>query len=517
MVCAAEEGNAKYHVCPYHGWAYDASGKNVDIKDRKTGSYPPAFDAEDHDLVPLARVASYKGFIFGSLSDEVPPLGDFLGDMRFFIDVVADQGPRGLEFIPGRSVYTYRGNWKLQLDNGLDPYHLTTTHLSYMDLQARRRGGEGHLEARQYDWAKRNSADGGTFALSHGHAATWLEQPEPEKRPIYPALADIRARVGAQRAEWMLKARNVHVFPNMQIADAITLMLRTFRPLAVDRTEMKSWCLAPIGEAPELRAWRLRQFEDFFNPGGMATPDDTVTYEGCHSGFGAQPISFLQGYSRGMAAMRAGADEAASAIGIGPEASVRGRFGALPRMGAPDPGGLGGSEGLSVNARAQAGSLAAGVELVHLEARYLDEQRWDDWLALFVEDCEYWMPAWKADGTPTANPQAELSHIYYASRAGLEDRIVRIRSEKSPASTPMPRTAHVLGSVLPKETPAADRLRLDSTWVTHVFFPRSRESHAFFGRSEHELVLRAEDWRIAKKKILLQNDYIPTMLDVYCV
>ena len=63
---------------------------------------------------------------------------------------------------------------------------------------------------------------------------------------------------------------------------------------------MKSYCLAPIGEAPELRAWRLRQFEDFFNPGGMATPDDTVTYEGCQSGFGAQPISFLQGYARGM-------------------------------------------------------------------------------------------------------------------------------------------------------------------------------------------------------------------------
>ncbi|TMG89219.1 MAG: Rieske 2Fe-2S domain-containing protein [Betaproteobacteria bacterium] len=84
MLCAAEEGNAKYHVCPYHGWAYDASGKNVDIKDRKTGSYPPSFEAEDHNLVPLARVASYKGFIFGSLSDEVPPLEDFLGDMRFF-------------------------------------------------------------------------------------------------------------------------------------------------------------------------------------------------------------------------------------------------------------------------------------------------------------------------------------------------------------------------------------------------------------------------------------------------
>jgi 3-phenylpropionate/cinnamic acid dioxygenase small subunit len=169
-----------------------------------------------------------------------------------------------------------------------------------------------------------------------------------------------------------------------------------------------------------------------------------------------------------------------------------------------------------VNARAQAGSLAAGVELVHREARYLDEQRWDEWLALFAEDCEYWMPAWKADGTLTTNPQAELSHIYYASRAGLEDRVVRIRSGKSAASTPMPRTAHILGSVLPLEAPA-DRLRLGSTWVSHVYFPRSSESHAFFGRTEHELALNGGDWRIARKKILLQNDYIPTMLDVYCV
>jgi len=158
-----------------------------------------------------------------------------------------------------------------------------------------------------------------------------------------------------------------------------------------------------------------------------------------------------------------------------------------------------------------------GRDLILREAMYLDEQRWDDWLALYIDDCEYWMPAWKADGTPTTDPQSELSHIYYANRAGLEDRIVRIRSGKSPASTPMPRTAHILGTILPLEAPAADRLRLRSSWVSHVFFTRSHESHAFFGRSEHELVLREGDWRIAKKKILLQNDYIPTMLDIYCV
>jgi 3-phenylpropionate/cinnamic acid dioxygenase small subunit len=155
--------------------------------------------------------------------------------------------------------------------------------------------------------------------------------------------------------------------------------------------------------------------------------------------------------------------------------------------------------------------------VVFRESMYLDQQRWDEWLALYTEDCEFWMPAWKADGMLTTDPRTELSHIYYANRAGLEDRIVRIRSGKSPASTPMPRTAHILGSVLPAESSLAGRLRFDSTWVSHVYFPRSRESHAFFGRSEHELALRDGDWRITRKKILLLNDYIPTMLDVYCV
>src|SRR3970282_1257264 len=73
-VCRLEQGNAKYHVCPYHGWAYDSSGKNVDIKDRKSGCYAAAFDAEGHDLIPVARIASYKGMIFGSLSANVPEL-----------------------------------------------------------------------------------------------------------------------------------------------------------------------------------------------------------------------------------------------------------------------------------------------------------------------------------------------------------------------------------------------------------------------------------------------------------
>ena len=159
----------------------------------------------------------------------------------------------------------------------------------------------------------------------------------------------------------------------------------------------------------------------------------------------------------------------------------------------------------------------AGVDVIEREAIAIDEQRWDDWLALFTPDCEYWMPSWKADGTPTNDPRTELSHIYYASRAGLEDRIVRIRSGRSPASNPMPRTLHLVGQIRFIEPPAAARMRLRSSWATQVYFPRTRETHAFFGTSQHELVRRDDAWLIAKKKVTLLNDYIPTMLDIYCV
>jgi benzoate/toluate 1,2-dioxygenase alpha subunit len=336
-VCRLEQGNAKFHVCPYHGWAYDSAGKNVDIKDRAAGAYAPAFEAENHDLLPIARIASYRGFLFGSLSPDVPPLEEWLGDMKKMLDLSVDQSTQGVEFIPGRSAYTFRSNWKLQLDNALDGYHLTSTHSSFMDLQARRRKGEGHLDAKQYDWSTRGKTEGGMFSFVNGHSCTWGDMPEPQKRPIWPAIDEIRARVGDARARWMIGVRQLVLFPNMQINDAAGVILRVIRPLAVDLTEMHSYCLAPIGERPELRAHRLRQFEDFFNPGGMATPDDTVTYAECQSGFPAQGFNWVEGYARGMATMQQGGNERAEELGIRPSASVRGYWNLFSEVGLHHP------------------------------------------------------------------------------------------------------------------------------------------------------------------------------------
>ncbi|MCP5984821.1 benzoate 1,2-dioxygenase small subunit, partial [Klebsiella pneumoniae] len=47
----------------------------------------------------------------------------------------------------------------------------------------------------------------------------------------------------------------------------------------------------------------------------------------------------------------------------------------------------------------------------------------------------------------TRDPQKEISLIYYPNREGLEDRVYRIKTERSGASTPEPRTTHIISNV----------------------------------------------------------------------
>ena len=322
LVSQHAQGNAKYHVCPYHGWAYDSAGRNINIKDEKDGAYSPAFAGEGHDLVRVPRFAEYRGILFGSVNPDVPELDEHLGEARFFLDLILDQSPEGVEIVPGVSTYTYKANWKLQVENGIDAYHLTSTHPSFMKIVERRRTGESGNRLRAVDFAQQRSRGGFTF--EHGHAAVWSRNPSPETRPLWETIDEVRARVGEVRAEWMLNSRNLVLFPNVQFADNASLQLRVIRPLAANLTEMKSYCLAPVGESDAMRAFRLRQFEDFFNSSGLATPDDTTCYESCQAGNGASIVEWQQGYSRGMGSVRSGPNGVADSLGIKPATSQEG-------------------------------------------------------------------------------------------------------------------------------------------------------------------------------------------------
>ena len=161
-------------------------------------------------------------------------------------------------------------------------------------------------------------------------------------------------------------------------------------------------------------------------------------------------------------------------------------------------------------------ALEQGTDLLYREAAFLDRQQWDDWLALYVRDCVFWVPSYVSETTVTRDPQTEVSHIYYASRSGLEDRVWRIRSGLSVATIPMPRTMHAVTNVQLVESSAA-AMTLESNIAVDVFSLKNQTSHRLFGRAEHKLVRHDGAWRIARKTVIVQNDYLPSVVDIYSV
>ncbi|MFV1944002.1 benzoate 1,2-dioxygenase small subunit [Pseudomonas luteola] len=149
---------------------------------------------------------------------------------------------------------------------------------------------------------------------------------------------------------------------------------------------------------------------------------------------------------------------------------------------------------------------------LYREARLLDDRQWDEWLECYSPKASFWMPAWDDDDTLTEDPQREISLIYYPSRDGLEDRIFRIRTERSSASMPEPRTSHNISNIELLEQDA-ERLEVRFNW--HTLSHRYKKTDSFFGTSYYTLDIRGELPLITRKKVVLKNDYIHQVIDVY--
>ncbi len=156
-------------------------------------------------------------------------------------------------------------------------------------------------------------------------------------------------------------------------------------------------------------------------------------------------------------------------------------------------------------------TIAHGV--LYREARYLDRQQWDEWLSLYREDAEFWVPSWDSEHRLVENPRREVSLMYYADRTGLEDRVFRLRTGRSSASTPLPRTLHSVTNI--EAEPLADgELSVLSNWRCTSY--KDHKSHEFYGHYEHTLAPGNEDeWRVVRKKTVVKNELIPIPMDFY--
>ncbi|KAF1023886.1 MAG: 2-halobenzoate 1,2-dioxygenase large subunit [Paracidovorax wautersii] len=315
MLCRRKHGNKGSFTCPFHGWTFNNTGKLLKVKDEKTTQYPVQFAQNgSHDLRKVARFESYKGFLFGSLNPHVKPLAEHLGASTVIIDQIVDQAPNGIEVLRGNSSYIYDGNWKLQMENGCDGYHVSSVHWNYAATMGRRKeGGTKAVDAN--GWSK---SVGGVYGFEHGHILLWTNTMNPEVRPIWNHREELKARLGEDRADFILRqTRNLGIYPNVYLMDQFSTQIRVTRPISVDQTEVTIYCFAPKGESAEDRATRIRQYEDFFNVSGMGTADDLEEFRACQAGY-AGTAALWNDLSRGAPLWVEGPDENARKMGLKP-------------------------------------------------------------------------------------------------------------------------------------------------------------------------------------------------------
>ncbi|MDR5739224.1 Rieske 2Fe-2S domain-containing protein [Caballeronia sp. LZ016] len=315
MLCRRKHGNKGSFTCPFHGWTFSNAGKLLKVKDEKTTEYPVQFNKQgSHDLKKVARFENYRGFLFGSLSDDVMPLEDYLGETKIIIDQIVSQAPDGLEVLRGSSSYIYDGNWKMQMENGCDGYHVSTVHWNYSATMGRRKV-EGTKAVDANGWSK---SVAGVYGFEHGHILLWTNTMNPEVRPVYEHRDEIAARVGEDKAKYIVnQTRNLCLYPNVFLMDQFSTQIRVVRPVSVDKTEVSIFCFAPKGESAESRAIRIRQYEDFFNVSGMGTSDDLEEFRACQAGY-ASTTSMWNDMSRGAPLWVHGPDANAKGMGLNP-------------------------------------------------------------------------------------------------------------------------------------------------------------------------------------------------------
>ena len=154
-------------------------------------------------------------------------------------------------------------------------------------------------------------------------------------------------------------------------------------------------------------------------------------------------------------------------------------------------------------------------QFLYRKAELCDRQDWDAYLALFDENAEFHMPQWESEHAYTTDPKRGMSLMYYPNRAGLEDRVFRIRTERSSAtSLPEPRTSHNISNVEVIER-RGDLVDVRFNW--HTMYFRYKTVDPYYGTSFYTIDFSAEQPLIRRKTVVLKNDYIHHVVDIYHV
>ena len=491
LVVANDKGNAAEFQCCYHGWTYHLDGRLKAVPLQH--GYPENFDPNNPKtaMTQMARVKSYRGFVFASEAEDGPSLEDFLGHMTTSLDDMIDRAPDGeVEIAGGVFRHAYDANWKLYLENLCDAAHPIFTHRSSIDAALAQpddvhSDGSGEIAIRQM---RQNGApysfwesQVGIWTYPNGHSYLGDYHDDAKlvaalKDPVFrDYIAAMEKKKGKAETRRVLEVRrwNSNVYPNLSFMSQFQ-QLRVVHPVAVNRTVVHTYNFRLKG-APEQMFRNTISFANTVNgTGSLVLTDDLEIYNRIGMGLVERRRRMDRDRPR-LRERRAGCPRRTAR----PELDQRGLYSqharCLARLYDQRPRRharciVTPADGKKAETRFKASGALATTDrvarqdgaacrhgnrstsqhceqfLLH-EARLLDDGKFDDWLALFTPEAWYWVPS-----EPDQADPVETVSLIYDDRRLLETRVRRLASPRMYSQEPRSRTSRMIGNVSIEET-----------------------------------------------------------------
>jgi phenylpropionate dioxygenase-like ring-hydroxylating dioxygenase large terminal subunit len=313
QLCGNQKGNVgSALVCSYHAWSFHLDGRfrSTPLPHGYDGTRVHA-DNPDCSVKPAARVDSYRGFVFASLSATGPSLLEFLGEARVAFDDMCDRSPVGeVEIVPICHRVMQHSNWKFFMENQLDALHPSVTHQSTgvaagrIEKKIKEETGKAplyyhYLSAFASKFEQWDAVQTINFPRGHGilKAYMGLRPQDPDTRAHEAMLVEA---YGADKAEEYL-SRSIHhvlVYPYLSVQSPLQ-QLRCLRPVSPNKTLSEIWHFRLKG-APEAIYRRSLWYYNLVNsPATMVNADDLENWTKGQWGLessGGDWVSFHRNY-----------------------------------------------------------------------------------------------------------------------------------------------------------------------------------------------------------------------------
>jgi phenylpropionate dioxygenase-like ring-hydroxylating dioxygenase large terminal subunit len=259
-ICQVEYGQARRFVCPYHNWAYDNRGDLVSVPRRASAG----FDKSKWHLLRADRVATYRDLIFATFSPETVSLEDYLGEMKWYLDLLVNSSSAGTEVSAGTHRSVIHCNWKIPAEQfGSDNWHFQGVHGSMSKL-GRRNEDPGHEDS-FHAW----TASGHMLIC----VAPKMDLPSAFASYLNELLA--KGQISELQRRLLRCSIVMTIFPNLSLVFFPGLCsIRVWHPRAPGETELWSWALYNRDAPDHIKDLIRKQVVRMFSPTGMLEQDD---------------------------------------------------------------------------------------------------------------------------------------------------------------------------------------------------------------------------------------------------